>query len=68
MCSLYLPIKEVVEQALKALKGSSKTLLITGSPGMGKSLLAADLARQFLPGNAASRAQDDHSSIITEVP
>lgn len=27
-----------------------KTLLICGSPGVGKSLLATDLARQLLPG------------------
>ena len=66
---LYLPVEAVVEEAVRALKGVSvKTLLISGGPGMGKSLLAGDLARRNLPGsNAALSAEQMGNSTSEEV-
>lgn len=59
-----------MDEALKALKAASvKTLLISGSPGMGKSLLAGDIARSNLPGSRAAMAADNSGrDVVEEVP
>lgn len=55
---LYIPIQPVVDEVrgLLANKEGPKSVIVSGSPGMGKSMLANDLACKCLPGSDAIRA------------
>lgn len=64
-CRLYIPIEPLVQEATALLtdKLGGKVVMITGSPGMGKSMLAIHLAcTALLEGRAFKRSEVAHKA------
>ena len=57
---LYIPLPSLVEEGLTWLADNSgaKMLLISGSPAMGKSMLANHLARASMPGSNPTSSRE----------